>query len=342
MGAGSWSASTYTSSTRSKIDSGTSFGYSSSTRSKSTHEWKAHEDLDPKKTPTSGPFAGQVVRESRDNPEHPLSTPIATWFDETGSMGSVPRVLQEKLGGLFGLLLRKGYATDPQVLSGAYGDATCDYVPLQVSQFESDNRIDDALDNLFLEGNGGGNSGESMDLAWYYMAYHTETDAWDKRGKRGYAFFIGDERALGLTKSMIQKYIVGPDGPVREDLSHETVVRDLLEKWDAYILLIDNTTAKWQHSQEFYTKLFGEERVLIVQDPASIAETIALAIGSLEGTVDLDEGVDDLKELGGSDSSIKSASRAVETLSKGRKLGQVVVSEAPADLDEDADSSARL
>lgn len=346
MGGGSWSASTYASTTRSKIDSGTSFAYSSTTkRSKDRDQWKAHEDLDPKKVAgAASPLAGKIVRESRDNPDHPLSTPIAVWFDETGSMGSVPKVLQEKLAGLFGLLLRKAYADDPQILSGAYGDAVCDKVPLQVSQFESDNRIDDALDNLFLEGNGGGNLGESMDMAWYYMAYHTATDAWDKRGKKGYAFFIGDEIAHGLRSDYIRQYIVGPDGDVQEDLSHESVVRDLTEKWDAYVLVINNSAAAGQGSIDFYRKLFGE-RVLIVDDPASIAETIALTIGMLEGTIDLEDGVDDLKELGGSDSAVKSASKAVETLAKGgRKLGQVVVGDAPADLDDEtADSgSARL
>lgn len=343
MGSGSWSASTYSTTTRSKIDSGTTFGYSSTTKSAPSYSWKAHDDLDPMKTPTAGPFAGQVVRESRDNPDHPLSTPIATWFDETGSMGSVPRVLQEKLSGLFGLLLRKGYVEDPQILSGAYGDAYCDYVPLQVSQFESDNRIDDALDNLFLEGNGGGNRGESMDLAWYYMAYHTETDAWDKRGKKGYAFFIGDEVAHGLKPEYITKYVTGPDGEVKSDLSHETVVRDLIEKWDAYILLINNPSAHQQGSLEFYRKLFGE-RVLVVDDADSIAETIALTIGMLEGTIDIEDGLDDLKELGGSDTALESASKAVETLAKGgRQLGQVVVSDAPDGLDDDSNAgSGRL
>ena len=34
----------------------------------------------------------------------------------TGSMGGVPRKLQTKLPELFGLLLRKDYCTDPQLL----------------------------------------------------------------------------------------------------------------------------------------------------------------------------------------------------------------------------------
>lgn len=37
-------------------------------------------------------------------------------FDVTGSMGAVPRIMQDKLGKLHGLLQRKGYADDPQIL----------------------------------------------------------------------------------------------------------------------------------------------------------------------------------------------------------------------------------
>jgi hypothetical protein len=96
-----------------------------------------------------------TMRESRDCAEHPRSLAIAVLFDVTGSMGAVPRVLQAKLPQLLGLLLRKGYAADPQIMFGAIGDASCDGAPLQVGQFESDNRMDDDLGRILLEGGGG-------------------------------------------------------------------------------------------------------------------------------------------------------------------------------------------
>jgi len=48
----------------------------------------------------------------------------AVLFDVTGSMGQVPRALQQKLPQLLGLLLRQGYVEHPQILFGAIGDAT--------------------------------------------------------------------------------------------------------------------------------------------------------------------------------------------------------------------------
>jgi hypothetical protein len=339
MGGGTWDPGTYATTTRSKISSGTTFGYTSSTHTKSRSSWSAHEDLDPKKVAgPESPLAGQPVRESRDSTEHPISTPVAVFFDCTGSMGAVPRKLQTKLTELFGLLLRKGYLEHPQIMMGAYGDGEVDYVPLQVSQFESDNRIDDALDNVFLEGGGGGNFGESQWLAWYYLAHHTATDAYEKRGKKGYAFFIGDERTLDPNGEQVKKLIGLDEAPA--NLTREGIVSDLKEKWDPYVLVIDNFAAKSQKSIEHYTELFGSDHVIVVQDEEAIAETIALAIGMEEGVIDLDDGVDDLKAVGASDSAIDKATKA---LAVHKNKGGVVKSEAPVGLDsEDDDNVAKI
>ena len=69
---------------------------------------------------------GVAVRESRDSDIHPESHAVAVLFDVTGSMQKVPRILQENLPRLMGLLIRKGYLEHPHILIGAIGDATCD------------------------------------------------------------------------------------------------------------------------------------------------------------------------------------------------------------------------
>lgn len=313
MGSGNWSADTYAKATGGKILSGSTFGYTRATKSTNPRDWKAHESLDPKKKAgKSSPLAGQIVREARDNDEHPNSVPISVFFDETGSMGRIPRVVQEKLGGLFTLLLRKGYVEDPQLMVGAYGDAYTDTVPLQVGQFESDNRVDETLDNLFLEGYGGGNNGETMSLAWYYLAHHTATDAWEKRGKKGYAFFIGDEVALDIQFQQV-KDVIGVEEPVG-DLSTQALAEKLMEKWEVFILLIDNTASAIQGSEKFYTNLFGSKRVLMLENPEAVAETIALTVGAMEGTVDIDDAENDLGDVGSDAVAIRTATQAVSKL----------------------------
>ena len=195
MGSGRWSTDVYDAAARFRAATGASaFAYSDGGAT------RVHPALDPQ---------GVTARESRDSAEHPDSVAIAVLFDVTGSMLEVPRTLQGKLPQLLGLLLRKGYVRHPQIMFGAIGDATCDRAPLQAGQFESDNRMDDDLSRILLEGGGGGQKTESYELAMYFMARHTATDCYEKRGKRGYLFLIGDEMAYPRVKASEVRAITG-------------------------------------------------------------------------------------------------------------------------------------
>jgi len=327
MGAGSWSASTYSATTARKVATGTSFAYSSAVRS-GTVAAKVHDDLDPKKVAgPSSALAGKIVREARDSVEHPTSVPIAVFFDETGSMGEVPVLMQTKLAELFALLLRKGYVEHPQLLVGAYGDANnWEAAPLQVGQFESDNRADEDLDKIYLEGNGGGNGHETAALAWYFLGRYGVTDAWEKRGKKGYIFTIGDETTSGITREMVQKYI-DPNTDLEGSLTPQQVVDLVSEKWEIFHIIIDNYAAKGQQSLKHYTKLLGENAIAL-EDPAAVAEVIATTIGVAEGTIDLDEGLDNLNEI-----SPGSAGAVGKALAKrGGGSGRITVARTPGDL----------
>lgn len=312
MGGGAWSAATYAAVTGAKTRSGTTFGYDSTVRS--TGVYKVHESLDPSKTNA----AGLNIRESRDSTEHPNSLPIIVSFDSTGSMGSVPRVAQQKLTTLFKLLIDKNYAKDPQIAVATYGDVTCDRVPLQFAQFESDNRIDDNLDNMFLEGGGGGNGGETSNLLLYYAATHTVTDSFEKRNKKGHLFIIADEVQVPITARHI-KDVIGDGEPLLEDISIEGIAKAVTEKWNVWILLIDNMSAQMQRSHEFYTKLFGVKNVLNVEDPNNIAETIAAVIGYQEGT-DIATIEDDLRSAAGKEIALKVSKSLDNTRGSRREL----------------------
>lgn len=302
MGGGSWSTATYTAATSSKISSGATFGYDRYARSTGTYV--PHETLDPLKVASKGYI------ESRDSDEHPNSTPIVLGLDQTGSMGSVPRVIQQKLKSLFELLLLRGYIEDPQIAISAYGDCYSDPIrtTVQFSNFESDNRIDDALDNLLLYGNGGGNRGETMSGIWYMMD-KVVSDAWEKRQKKGYAFIVADEISFDLLPEHVKEF-AGDDQPTAP-LTVKELAAKIQEKWNVIILLIDNFAAKSQQSEKFYSDLFGKKNVLVLQDADSVSETIALAIGVMEGTLDIADAADDLKSTGSTDLAIRDSVNAV-------------------------------
>jgi len=282
MGSGQWSTDVYEAARAYRRRTGAdAFGYTSS------GAVTTHPALDPR---------GVRFRESRDSAEHPESLAIAVLFDVTGSMGTVPRVLQTKLPSLLGLLIRKGYVEHPQIMFGAVGDATCDRAPLQIGQFESDNRMDDDLGRILLEGGGGGQMTESYELAMYFMARHTALDCLEKRGKRGYLFMIGDEFAYPKVDRRLVAKVIGDR--IGEDIPVQRIVAELRRKYEVFFIIPEGG----YHSadprlRDFWRRLLGQN-VLFLDDLGAVSETIALTIGMSEQAIDLAEGLGHLSEFG--------------------------------------------
>lgn len=327
MGSGTWSTDVYSAAKAYRARTGDSaFGYTDGLSRKPRSTWRVHPDLDPK---------GVELRESRDSDEHPKSQAISVLFDVTGSMGGIPRVLQTKLPGLFGLLLRKGYVESPQIMFGGVGDATCDRAPLQVGQFESDNRMDEQLGKILLEGGGGGQMTESYELAMYFMARHTAIDCYEKRGRRGYLFLLGDELAYGKVKAEEIREVIGDD--VAEDIPLPQIVAELKRRWEVFHIIPQGAYhAGDDKLTEFWRKLFGQN-VIELDDLDAVCETIAVTIGLAERAIDLDTGLDDLGDIG-SDAG-DAVGKALAPLAAGRALD--VVAALPGDLDG-ASGNSRL
>jgi hypothetical protein len=322
MGSGRWSTDVYDAAARYRAATGTSaFVHSDSG---ATH---VHPDLNPR---------GVTVRESRDSAEHPRSLAIAVLFDVTGSMRDVPRTLQAKLPQLLGLLLRKGYADDPQIMFGAIGDATCDQAPLQVGQFESDNRMDEDLSRILLEGGGGGQKTESYELAMYFMARYTATDCYNERGKRGYLFLIGDEMAYPRVKRGEVGKVIG-DG-LQADIPLAGIVAELTRKWDTYYILPEGASyAGDAEVLHFWRGLLGQN-VIELADLSAVTETIAVTVGLGEDATSLYDGLADLDDVGSG--AGPAVSKALATIGSGRGA---LISVALDDLDsQDGDGNIRL
>lgn len=307
MGYGNWDDNAYRAAKTFRASRGLDdFGYTAEMRSAPYSDWQAHPTLDP---------LGVAARECRDSADHENSLPIAVLFDVTGSMGRVPRIMQQKLGKLHGLLRSKGYADDPQILFGAVGDADCDRVPLQVGQFESDNRMDEQLRAILLEGGGGGQKSESYELAGYFMATHIVTDAWEKRGKKGYLFLIGDELNKPKLAARHIRSVIGDS--VRRDVSVQSIYRELAERWHIYYIL-PNQSSYYDDPEiaDHWRGLLGQG-FLKLDDPAAVCELIALTIGLEEGRVDMDSGLADLRDVG---SGVEAASVGKALAGKGTRM----------------------
>ncbi|MDP5198164.1 hypothetical protein [Flavobacterium sp. DG2-3] len=183
----------------------------------------AHESMNPN---------GVLFREARDSDVHPNTVPIILGLDVTGSMGHIPHeLIKDGLPKLMGGIIQGG-VPDPALLFLGIGDHECDRFPLQVGQFESgDEELDMWLTRTYIEGGGGGNAGESYLLAWYFAAFHTKTDAFEKRGQKGLLFTVGDEPGLKTLPASAIKEIMGQG---QQTYTHLELLAEAQKRYDVY------------------------------------------------------------------------------------------------------------
>lgn len=204
-----------------------------------------------------------TIRESRDSEEHPNSIAIVLALDETGSMGQIPYYLiQTGLPNVMGKILELGIS-DPQMLFLGIGDHECDYAPLQVGQFESsDELLDKWLTSLYLEGNGGGNGGESYLLAWYFASMHTSIDCMEKRNQKGFLFTIGDEPTLKNLPASALLSIMG--NGQHKDYTALELLEKAKEKYHVFHLhLKQGSNGQRQEVMNGWKELIGDNLIII-------------------------------------------------------------------------------
>ena len=224
---------------------------------------------------------GVAVRESRDSDVNPNSHAIIVAADVTGSMGRLADALVRRgMGVMVEELLARKPVSDPHIMCMGVGDAYSDDAPLQVTQFEADIRIAEQLSQIWLEGNGGGNGGESYPLAWYFAARHTAIDCFEKRQKKGYLFTVGDENPHRVLQRSQVKAIFG------DDISHDLDTAELLamanRSYHVFHLMVEESHTFDSEVKKTWRDLLGE-RALLLSDHTKMAELIVSTIQVNEG-----------------------------------------------------------
>lgn len=178
-------------------------------------------ELDPK----------DAMRQCKDSEEHPNTKPVILALDVTGSMGTAATQIARKLGIIMTNLYEK--IPDVEFCIMGIGDLSYDDAPIQISQFESDIRIAEQLDNVYFEFGGGCNNYESYTTAWYMGARHCDLDCW-KRGGKGVIITMGDERLNPyLPKNGIHD-VTGDN--IQNDIETKELYTEASEKFDIYHL----------------------------------------------------------------------------------------------------------
>ncbi len=199
------------------------------------------------------------IRESCDSEEHPNSYPIIIGLDVTGSMGQVPEnLIKEAFPEIMKTVMDNG-VEHAQICFVGIGDHYSDDAPIQVGQFEtSDELTEKWLKAIYIEGGGGGNNGESYQLAWYFAAFHTKTDAFEKRGIKGTLITIGDEPCHGSIQGGVLRNLFGEG---EGEVLTSQLLTEVQKKWDIYHININDYANERYGSDRKWRALVGERMV---------------------------------------------------------------------------------
>lgn len=177
-----------------------------------------------------------VMRECCDSEDHPNTVPVILALDVTGSMGAASAEVAKKLNEVMTRLYSE--VRDVEFMVMGIGDLAYDRAPIQISQFESDIRIAEQLDQVYMEHGGGGNSYESYTAAWYMGLYHTRLDCW-KRGCRGLLITMGDEPLNPVLPHRPLSQATGD--ALQADVETRELYPKALEKYDIWHLHVSHT-----------------------------------------------------------------------------------------------------
>lgn len=230
---------------------------------------------------------GAGIRESCDSSDNPNSTAVIVALDVTGSMGILLDVMaREGLKTLATEIYDRKPISDPHIMFMGVGDVEYDRSPLQVTQFEADIRIAEQLTKLYLEKGGGGNNHESYTLPWYFAAMHTKLDCFEKRGKKGFLFTVGDEEPNKYLYSKDIERFIG-DTPQFDKITAESLLDLVSQQYEVFHLMVEEgshmrTTKSRENVIDAWTALLGQ-RAMLLSDHTKMAEVIISTLEALSG-----------------------------------------------------------
>jgi hypothetical protein len=225
------------------------------------------------------------LRESRDSASNPNSTALIVALDVTGSMDKVLDVMaRDSLGTLVASIYERRPITDPHIMIMGIGDFECDRSPVQATQFEAENKLlVEQMEKIHLERGGGGNHYESYAAAWLFAATKTSIDCFEKRGKRGYLFTVGDEQPTPILYAKHIKQFLGLDEV--KDLTGPEILKLASATYDIFHVIVEEGSHARAHPDQVrreWVKTLGQH-VLPLGDHEKLAEVIVSAIEVAEG-----------------------------------------------------------
>ncbi len=235
-----------------------------------------------------------------------VAMPNETLFDGTGSIGRTNiETGLDTLKLAYDQFSQKAFHRyDPQLATAMFGD-TEDQCVLQRTQFEMDVEIAREMTMFDPHGfNGQGNYKENPEYGLFGATFLTDFDIW-RYGLRSYHHTLSDDAIVHRLDSHQLERIYGNEvwEKVKEN-GHEGVdsrnlpttpemLRMLLKRTHAFFYLF-----REQHStvRQSWTKCYGRERVIDIPEIRLFTFYQSLVNALTEGVVDLQSGVDYLRD----------------------------------------------
>ncbi|MCL2715656.1 MAG: hypothetical protein FWD68_13990 [Alphaproteobacteria bacterium] len=262
------------------------------------HDWGRYERTTAKRTERD--YTARTIRREFDptrfrlrecvaSKANPEPTPIILGLDETGSMGYLAEAMRRGLGPCFEQVLSRTLAgrlvPDPSLLACAIGDMDYDRAPIQITQFENDPvTLGRQIENLYLEGNGGGNAHESYLGPLYFAALRTRCDAFTGAcPRKGFIFTMGDEEPqMVLTRAQVKRFF---GDRIERDLTASDLIALVRPNWHYFHLIVEEGSYYRSNPHQTAWKwhdLLGQNAIAL-SDHSRMAEVIVSAIEHLAG-----------------------------------------------------------
>ncbi len=222
--------------------------------------------------------------------------PLVNWFDVTGSMGILPKIIWDKWPGIVGQLAARHYLPDPEMSVAAIGDIRHDHSPLQVCNFDKLRNLDRWLKRLHFEGGGGGQGSESYEMMAYYYLHYCEMP----NAELPIIIMTGVEACVDTLYASDLKEQFGGD---HEDISTKEVFRALLEKFHGNVFRIQryypsHGSEGWDHDKIVaqWERLIGRERVIHLPEDRAIGDIMLGIYAIASGATTLTQYLIDMRE----------------------------------------------
>jgi hypothetical protein len=217
-------------------------------------------------------------------------SPVVYAFDVTGSMGTLPRIIYDKMPLIAGQIAECGYLQNAELSLAAVGDIVSDAAPIQIAEFSIIRKLDDWLERIWLEGNGGGQAKESYEYTAFFYARMCEMPDAEV------PFFIitGDE---GYRETLYGSDLTRIFGGKQENVEAADIFTELKRKFKGNVILIRRkyAGAEDQAIQEQWERTLGREYVVPLGSDQAIADVTLGVFAIMTGTRTLDEYLDDLR-----------------------------------------------